>query len=173
MNFKGELNLKFYIVSLILAVFTAIGWYGVYFLNVNEILMEDNTPMTAETKILFTVLLCIILLSWSISLITLIRQAVLNFAFSIDESGIHNTASAIMIFAFIFVIPVKNIPYSAIKKISYEEGILTLTLDKSQIDVLPLLRPFVSKRYRLFSGFTCQKQLEIEENLKRIGKLEF
>ena len=45
MKFKAKLNLKFYIVSILLLGIVALGWYGVYFLNANEILMEDNTPM--------------------------------------------------------------------------------------------------------------------------------
>jgi len=170
MIFESRLNLKLYIVSVLLLIFVIFGWYGTYFLNANEILMEDNTPMTDSTKIIFTVLLCIILLSGSISLLTLIKQIIMGYGFKIDQNGIHNTATAFMVFSLIFVIPVKNIPFSAIRKISTEDDVLTLYIDKSKIDVLPFLRLFVSKKYRLFSGFIKEKPDEIKDTLRRFIK---
>lgn len=170
MIFKPGLNLKFYIVSIILLGFSAFGWYSTYFLNANEILMEDNTPMTRETKIFFTVLLCLILFTWTFSAISVIVQAMRGYGFCMDENGIHNTVTAMLILSVILVIPVKNIPYSAIEKITKEEDVITLHLDKSKIKVSPFLRPFISKKYRLFSGFTKEKQAEAEEHLRRFIK---
>ena len=61
MNFKAKLSLKFYIVSFLLLGIVAFGWYGIYFLNTNEILMEDNTPMDIQIKIILTIKHTIIL----------------------------------------------------------------------------------------------------------------
>ena len=168
---KARLNLKFYIISIVMLCLVVFVWYGIYFLNSYEILMGDNTPMDEGTKSLFTVLICIIAISWTASLLTLIRQMLLGYAFRVDEDGIHNTATAIMILAFIFVVPIRRIPYNAIQQISEENGILTIRIDKSKIQVVPFLRPFVRKEYRFFSGFRKEKMENIKETLNDFMRL--
>lgn len=167
MEFKGRLNLKFYIVSVMLLIITIIGWYGVFFLNTNEILMEDNLPMDSQTKMVFSIAESLIVISWTLSLFTILRQIVKGKAFSIDKEGVHSTSSAVIILAFIFVVPIKKIPYSAIEKITKEEGILTLYLDKSKVEINPLLRVFTRNKYRLFYGFTKETQEIVEKELKK------
>ena len=162
MSYKAKLNTKFYIVSLFLLALVIFIWWGIYFLNTNVILMEDNTPMTTDIKLFFTIALSVVGLSWTLSLITVIRQIVFGAAFSIDENGIHNTATALNIFAFVFVVPIKNIPFNAINKITNENGVLTIYFDKDQINCFPLLRLFVRKRFTFFCGFTTDNQKIIE-----------
>lgn len=170
MNFKAKLNLKFYIVSILLLGIVALGWYGLYFLNANEILMEDNTPMDSQTKMLFTIVIGAVVLSWTFSFFALIRQVLFGYAFMIDKNGIHTTATAINVLAFIFVVPIRTIPFYAIEKVSDNDGILTLHIDKAKIDVIPILRIFVRKTYRLFSGFTVEKQDVIKNELEKYIK---
>ena len=170
MNFKAKLNFKFYVVFILLLGIVAFGWYGVYFLNANEILMEDNTPMDNQTKMLFTIAISAIVLSWTFSFFTLIRQAISGYAFMIDEDGIHTTATAINVLAFIFVVPIRTIPFYAIEKVSEENGVLTLYIDKTKIDVNPAFRIFARKRYHLFSGFTSEEKDIIKTELKKYIK---
>ena len=171
MKFKAKLNLKFYIVSILLLGIVVFGWYGgVYFLNTNEILMEDNTPMDSQTKMLFTIAIAIVVLSWTFSFFTLIKQMLFGYAFMIDENGIHNTATAINVLAFIFVVPIRTIPFYAVEGFSEDNGVLTLKIDKTKIDVIPILRIFARKRYHLFSGFTVEKQDIIKDELEKYIK---
>lgn len=170
MNYKAKLNTKFYIVSLFLLALVIFIWWGIYFLNTNVILMEDNTPMTIDIKLFFTIALSAVGLSWTLSLITVIRQIVFGAAFSIDENGIHNTATALNIFAFIFVVPIKNIPFNAINKITNENGVLTIYFDKDQINCFLFLRLFVRKRFTFFYGFTTDNQKIIEAEIKKFIK---
>lgn len=167
MTFKAGLNLKFYIVSSLLLCFVLLVWYGVYFLNTNEILMEDNIPMDLGTKIFFTVFMSLVGASWTISLFALIRQMIFGTAFCIDNNGIHTTATVSVLLAFIFVIPIKTIPYNAIVEISEEKGSLSIKIDKSKIEVLPILRPFVRKEYHFFLGFTKENQSDIKQMFYR------
>lgn len=167
MNFKAKLNLKFYFVSILLLGIVAFGWYGVFFLNTNEILMEDNTPMDAQTKIMFTILISAAVLTWTFSLFTLARQVIFGYAFVIDENGIHTTVTAIIVLAFIFVIPIRTIPFSAIEKVSEDNGVLTLYIDKTKINVIPILRTFARKKYHLFYGFTVEKQDIIKAEIEK------
>lgn len=171
MKFKAKLNLKFYIVSILLLGIVALGWYGVYFLNANEILMEDNTPIDSQAKMLFTIAIGAVVLSWTFSFFTLIRQVLFGYAFVIDENGIHNTATAINVLAFIFVVPIRTIPFSAIERFSEDNGVLTLEIDKAKIDLIPILRIFARKRYHLFSGFTVEKRDVVKAELAKYIKL--
>ena len=58
-----------------------------------------------------------------------------GYAFVIDENGIHNTATAINVLAFIFVVPIRTIPFSAIEGFSEDNGVFTLEIDKTKIDL--------------------------------------
>ena len=158
MEYKAKLNAKFYIVFILLLGIVILGWYGIYFLNANEILTEDNLPIDNNTKLILSVAMSAVVLSWSVSVFTLIRQIILNSAFSLDDEGIHYTATATNILAFIFIVPVKKIPYDAIDKICEENGVLTLFINKQKVDTFIIFRPFVRKKYHLFSSFRILKR---------------
>ncbi len=166
MNIKAKLNAKFYIVSALLFGIVMLGVYGLYFLNANEILMDD-APMDATTKTILSALIGVIVLSWALSLLAVIRQMVLGYAFCIDDKGIHRTLTAVNVLAFIFIVPIKCIPYEAIECASVEGGILTLRIDKKKVDTLSVFRPFIRKEYHLFAGFTSDTQEDIKNELGR------
>ena len=100
MKFKAKLNLKLYklyIAAILLFGIVILGWYGVYFLNKNTIFMEDNLPMDNRIKLLFSIAIGVVVLSWTIPLFTLVRQIWMGQAFSMDEEGIHSTATGTII----------------------------------------------------------------------------
>lgn len=167
---KARVSLKFYIVSFVLLALVVFVWYGIYFLNANEILMEDGAPMDSTTKMIFTVLMSLIAFSWSVSLFILIRQMLLKYAFVMDEDGIHNTVTAIVILAFIVIVPVKLIPYDAVLYTKEEDGILTSKLDKAKCVTSPVFKPFMRSEYHFFSGFTSEKQENIKNTLDKYVK---
>lgn len=167
---KARISLKFYIVSFVLLALVVFVWYGIYFLNANEILMEDGAPMDSTTKMIFTVLMSLIAFSWSVSLFILIRQMLLKYAFVMDEDGIHNTVTAIVILAFIVIVPVKLIPYDAVLYTKEEDGILTSKLDKAKCVTSPVFKPFMRSEYHFFSGFTSEKQENIKNTLDKYVK---
>ncbi len=162
---KPKLNLKYYVVTLLLLLIVVLAWYGIYFISANEVMMEEE-PMDEGTKSLIAVLLSVIALSWSVSLATMIRQIVLGYGFIMDETGIRNTATAVMVFSLIFVIPIKRIPYSAITKLTEEDGIPTAKLNKAKLIVAPVLRPFARGEYHFFAGFIKEAPKEIGRAVK-------
>ena len=159
--FKPRLSLKIYVAFCLLAVIVAIGWYGAYFISVNEILTEDNTPMDGGTKSFFISVICLASLSWSVSLMTVLRQMILGYAFFIDKKGIHSTATASLFLAFIFIMPVKLIPFEAIVSLNMRDGILTARINKDKICASPLFKPFIRSEYHFFSGFTKSSASDI------------
>ena len=159
--FKPRLSLKFYFAFCLLAVIVAIGWYGAYFISANEILTENNTPMDGGTKVFFISIICLAALSWSLSLLTMLRQMILGYAFYIDEKGIHSTATASLFLAFIFIMPVRLIPYEAIVSLNMRDGILTARINKDKIFASPSFKPFIRSEYHFFSGFTKNTASEV------------
>lgn len=163
---KARLNTKFYLVALLLLILSAFAVYGIYFLNANEIRMEDGTPMGTGVKLLFSMMMGVIVLSWIVSFFTVLRQILCRHAFYMDEDGIHKSATAIIVLAFILVVPVTKIPYAAIEEIYEENGILTARLDKSKVEAPRLFHRFVRRDYHFFSGFTKETKDEILETVK-------
>lgn len=161
MELTAKLNAKFYVVTVLLLCLILFVLHGIYFLNANPILMEEGTPMSAETKGLFTVLMSIILLSWILSFVSMLRQILLGCAFKMDENGIHSTLTAFIFLSFILVVPVKEIPYSAIDRVDDTQ----IHFDKKQISSYPVLRLFVRKQYGMFEGFTGADKSEIKKIL--------
>ena len=161
--FKAKLNFRFYLVALILLGVVVLGWYGIYFLQTHEILMENGEPMEATTRTVFTVLGILIVLSWTLSFLTVLIQALRSYAFYMDEDGIHNTATVLAFLAFIFVVPVKEIPYSAVIKTMDVRGTVTLILDKSKLRMNSFLNMFAQQEYHFFHTFTRDKQEKIQE----------
>ena len=154
MCIKAMLNKKYYIITFIFTAVLIFMWYGIYFMNTNQILWEDNTPITNDEKLVFNIIFGAIVTIWSISLMVMIRQIFIGHAFYLDSQGIHNTLNATILFALIFVIPVKSIPLSAILSVSEDKEMLSICIDKSKVSVFPIFRPFVRKTYHFCWGFS-------------------
>ena len=160
--YRAKLNIRFYLFTAFFAGLTAIGWYGIYFLNTNTIRMEDNTPMSDDMKLVFTVLLSVVVLSWTISVFVFLRQMFFKQAFYMDKNGIQNTVTGVRIFAFILYVPIKEIPYAAIRNIKEDNGKIIAEIDKSQINTFWIFRPFVRKEYTFCNGFTNAAPKDIQ-----------
>lgn len=165
MELTAKLNAKFYVVTVLFSGIVVLGWYGIWFLNSNVILMENESPMTGETKMLFTLFMAAAVLSWSVSLVSMLRQILFGCAFKMDESGIHTTSTVMIFLAFILVIPIKTIPYDAIVGIKKENNVIILHIDKARVTGCSFLRLFIRKQYSLFEGFTTVNKMDIENIL--------
>ena len=151
---KAKLSFSFYFVALLLIGITVFAWYGALFMNTEVITDENGQPLDDATSTAFTAIICAVAFTWTVSSLTVIRQMLFGYAFLIDENGIRNTASGLILFAFIFIIPIKLIPYSAITDMYVKESSLVITIDKTKIQAIPPLKIFIRKEYHFFSGFT-------------------
>ena len=84
--FKAKLNFKFYLVALVFLGVVVLGWYGIYFLQTHEILMENGEPMESTTRIVFLVLGLLIVLSWTFSFLTVFRLSIAVLVFIRSEA---------------------------------------------------------------------------------------
>jgi len=56
----ARLSFKYYIIAFLFCFIVVLGWYCIVFLNTNEILMEDDTPLQlvgAVRKLLFALIM--------------------------------------------------------------------------------------------------------------------
>ncbi|MBR7161181.1 MAG: hypothetical protein IKD07_02075 [Clostridia bacterium] len=167
--FKAKLNFKFYLVTVAFLGLVILGWHGLYFLLTREILMANGEPMEITTRVVFLILGSLIVLSWTLSFLTVLLQALRGYGFYMDEDGIHNTATAIVFLAFVFVVPIKEIPYSAIVKTVEYRGIATLLLDKSKLRMSSFLNMFAQQEYHFFHTFTKAKTDEVQKAYHRFS----
>lgn len=168
MTFQATCNRKLWVVFFLLTGATALGWYGVWFLNTHPIRMEDDALMDPGTKLLFSLVMGVVVLSWTVSWGVLLRQLLGGTAFTLEADGIHGTVIAQMRFALILVMPVRRIPYGAIRRVEVEEGMTVLHLDTALVEA-PLGRRLLAREYHLLHGFTKETPEEIRAALARFG----
>ena len=169
---KAKLSFSFYFVALLLIGITVFAWYGALFMNTEVITDENGQPLDDATSTAFTAIICAVAFTWTVSSLTVIRQMLFGYAFLIDENGIRNTASGLILFAFIFIIPIKLIPYSAITDMYIKDNALTVTIDKSKIKAIPPLKIFIRKEYHFFNGFTKLEANELRAMIENYMKGE-
>ncbi len=177
-----KLNKKILLFFFLLLFSASLGWFYVFKMITGDIgIGDEGEIMSLFEKSLFISALAIVLLSWTFSLITIIRIMIRRYAFKADINGLHNIATLRVFFALIFVVPVKFVPYSAIKNkaevhfsSAWERvtGIKTkgkkrtaLILNKKSIKMPRFMRFFVKNSFLLFDGYTIEKQGEIIEKL--------
>ncbi len=162
MSIRPKLCFLYYFMTFALALFTASTAFGAHMIsNANENLMDDNIPMTPGTKLLFTFALCIIFLSAASSLVVLIRQIILGYAYKIDSEGIHNKLNATILFALVIIIAVKFIPKAAIKSIEKSDSAITIKIDKTKVNTFPLLKPIIRSEITLSKKFLKTDETEL------------
>ena len=166
---KAKLSARFYIIACVLLGMVALGWYGVKFILTNDVMLGDE-PMDSGTKTVIALLIGVIVSSWTLSLFAMIRQIFIGHAFLMDEEGIHSTATASLVFSLLFVVPVKLIPYSAIRRVFEDDGVLTAEIDKSNLPVLPIFKLFIRREYHFFSKFAKTQEKEIKAALDKYMK---
>ncbi len=84
-------------------------------------------------------LVCVVCFS---SALVLIRQVVKfnNAAFSVDREGIHDTFVGIVFFALIIILPVRQIPWSAVREIKEENGKTHIKINRKDVVASPIAK---------------------------------
>ena len=170
MEFKARFSKMFYIMLVFLVLGSAMCSFALFSVLSGRVVLE-GIQHNESAMLILKLLLFMVTLSWVLSCVSAVSQAIKGYAFVIAEEGITSTVTMLRAFAFIFVVPVKNIPYSAIKEIEEKNGYLVAVLDKDEIDVSPFLKPFVSKQYSFFLSYTADKPDEIKKRLSKYVSL--
>ena len=102
--------------------------------------------------------------SFVILLIQIIKNK--NTAISLDENGMHNTFIFMMLGAAMLVLPVKQIPWEAVKEIKEEKGVCAVSVDPDMIEA-----NILAKKYLKTQSFMCgqpfAKPMVTEEDIRQ------
>lgn len=111
----------FFIFSLLLGVLL-LGGKVVFMIINNQVTYEDG-EIELSMRIILLILLFIVLSSYLFSFLVLLRQYIKfkGRAFTLTEHGIENALTFIYVLAFVFVFPVKLIPWKSVKSIEKDE----------------------------------------------------
>ncbi len=109
-------------------------------------------------------LICLVCLS---SVFVLLRQIIKfnNIAFTVDREGIHDTFVSIILFSFIIILPVKLIPWNAVKEIKKDDDKLSLEINRKEVVASPVAKIILG----IFGYDFCKSAIkELDENEKNI-----
>lgn len=147
-----KLNVKFLIFLIILIlVLIMVG-------RVTYMWINDETTDEGDALEIMMPLILLISLSWLWSVIVMLRQYIVHKgrAFTLTEAGIENTLIVTIVFALIFVLPVKWIPWEAVTYSDGEEKYIRVK--RKYIRAGFLAKTFVALLgYQFCLGFTKPK----------------
>ena len=100
---------------------------------------EDISTFEYWFIISFIGLICLVCIS---SVFVLLRQIVKfnNIAFTVDCEGIHDTFVSIILFSFIIILPIKLIPWNAVKEVKKDDDKLKLEINRKEVVASPVAK---------------------------------
>lgn len=109
-------NKLFYVALILLILLIGLIAFTFFKLITGNIIDGDTGKvLKLKDELSFVIPIGIISITWLISLIIMLRQKFkFNYAFTISDEGIHNCLLGGIFFAFIFIIPIKFIPWKNI-----------------------------------------------------------
>ena len=122
---KFRLNWYFWFLSVLLIFVLVFGGKMAYALFTNQV-QDENGLIDPLTSLILAVIFAFIWVIYAISGITMLNLAIKNKfnCLEITDKGIENTAVFVNFFALIIILPIKFIPWEAVK--SYENDVLGL-----------------------------------------------
>lgn len=166
---EHKLNTRFLICLIVLAVVVALAIRVVYMGLTGQIHDETGEAMDKSTDVILSTLIALVTSTYLYSLITMLRQYIFCFgnAFELTERGIEHTMVYMNLFALIFVIPVKCIPWEAVKYVSLDNKGYKASVDTKMVKANFLVRFALRLGYGFCYKFT--KQNITEEELRLYG----
>lgn len=157
-----KLNTKYLICMIaLLLILILVGRVTWSWLN-GGITMEDGTNPGIGLDVAMSIAL-VISLSWLWSAIVMLRQLVTHrgSAYTVTEECIENTLTFVILFAFIFVLPVKKIPWDVITYADDEDCYIRAR--RKDIEAGFLAKTIVAvKGYSFCNGFIKPKMTREE-----------
>lgn len=165
-----KLNWKFWAFIAFFGVFTCLGFMVTLSMFSGGVVDENSE----DIGLLMPILTTIVLSTWLSSLVNLIRLYIKNkgCGMFITDKGIESTFVFGMAFAFIIALPVRLIPWEAIKECDNEKGFLHIRVNKNEIQASFLAKIIISiVGFSFCKGFvkTELKEKDIEKYKHRFS----
>lgn len=158
---------KTYFFLALFAVVSGMAFYFTYMSATGKISFAFKFG-DASANLIICVLFLLVALSHLTSFIVVLTNILKNksVALSLDSKGIHNTFVFVMFGAAMFVLPVKKIPWEAVKEIKEERGVCALRVDPDMIEA-----NIIAKKYLKSQNFMCGqpfvKPMVTEEDVRQ------
>ena len=159
-----KLNWKFWLFIVFFSVLMALGFMAALSMFRGGVVDENGE----DIGLLMPVLIMIVLSTWLISLVNLISLYIKNkgCGMFITGKGIENTFVCRIVFSFIIALPVRLIPWEAIKECEKENGFLHIRVNKNEIEA-----GFLAKLIISIVGFSfCKGFIKTDITEKDIEK---
>jgi len=121
---ERKFNLKVYFFIAFFGFVLFMAGKAVYMLLNGDITDESGETLTGALAVIPSVLIILVCSTYLITVLSLLKNVIKykGNAFVIDDKGIHNTLTFINFLAFVFVVPVKFIPWSAVSYVDMSGG---------------------------------------------------
>ncbi len=161
---ERKFNWKVYTFIVFFSFVLFMAGKAVYMLLGGQVTDESGKTLNGALAIIPSILIIIVCSTYLLTVLSLLKN-VLKYkgkAFTIDEKGIHNTLTFINFFAFIFVLPIKFIPWSAVSYVDMSGGPMYIRVKVKECKMSLLAKLVVSiKGYAFCYSF---KKGNLKEN---------
>ena len=142
-----KMGAKTYFFLTIFAVVSSVAFYFAYMSSTGKISFQFKIG-DASANLFICVLFLLVALSHLTSFIVVLANIFKNkgVALKLDANGIHNTFVFVMFGAAMLVLPVKEIPWVAVKEIKTERGVCALRVDSDMIEANILAKKFLKSQ---------------------------
>ena len=146
---KIKFNWFFWFLSVLVGFILVFAPKMAYELFTNQV-QDENGLMDPIVSLILAIIISFIWIVYVFSGITMLRLATKNkfCCLELTEKGIENTAVFVNLFALIIILPVRCIPWEAVKSYESEPIGLSLSVDTNRVDA-----GFIAKLILKFSGY--------------------
>ena len=160
-----KLNTRFLICLVLLLGVAALAVKVIYMMLTGQVRDENGQVLTGGIEKLLPVLIALVISTYVFSAVIMLRQYIRfsGSAFELTDDGIENTMTCINLFAVILVLPVRCIPWEAVKRVRREADHYVAEIDTSQLKVNFLSKLILkSSGYHFCNKFTKENVTESE-----------
>lgn len=163
--FTKKWNAKFYFAAAFLGGILALIGYAASLIGTGRVADENGEALAPVWNTVFYIVITIIGTTYFITFLALILQFIRfkSAAFTLDSDGIHNTLCIVMLFAFVLVVPVKFIPWSAVKSLDTDDEVVSVRLNTAQVQASRLGKLILAVRGYSFCYTFTKEALSAEE----------
>ncbi len=161
---EHKLGWRFWFFYLLLLGTLLLGLRAISMLLTGQVSLEDE-PMSPAYAWIMSILFAFPLSTYLYSVITMTKQLICHqaTALTVTEQGIENTLTFVYLFAFVFVFPVKLIPWNSVKYWDDEETHPYIRVKVSRIDAPLLAKLILWIRGYMFCHSFCTPAVTCEE----------
>ena len=132
---EKKFNWKIWFFIVLFGVVLLLMTRVIYMIITDQVVDENGQPLPRILEWILCGMFALVGSTYAVTFITLVKQVVAhqNVAFTVDRTGIHNTLVFVYLFAFVIVVPVKLIPWSAVHYVDRKDDGIYIRVKRKQV----------------------------------------